>query len=71
MPIIQKLRAEEAAGYVREPGKPRAFVLVPSRELVQQVAQVAKDIGHFAPLRTVALVGHKEARIINFCYFND
>lgn len=64
LPIVNKLRADEEAGYRREPGKPRALILVPSRELVMQVAHVVKQLGHHAPLRAVALVGHRSVRVL-------
>jgi len=59
LPLVARLRAEEAAaGGVREarPGRPRALVLSPTRELAEQIFGVAKQVSHSARLR-VALAG--------------
>ena len=59
LPLIARLRAEEAReGGAREtrPGRPRALVLSPTRELAEQIFGVAKQVSHFARLR-VALAG--------------
>lgn len=58
LPIIHKLKAEEATDpAVREDAKPRAVILVPSNELVNQVYSVAKQISHHVKLRVEKLSG--------------
>ncbi len=37
LPLVQRLRQQEAEGLVRRQGRPRALILVPSRELALQV----------------------------------
>ncbi|KAJ1863322.1 hypothetical protein LPJ73_000550 [Coemansia sp. RSA 2703] len=53
LPLISMLRAEESAGVERRERRPRALVLVPSRQLAIQVAGVFKQLGHVAKHRTV------------------
>ena len=38
-------------------GEPRALVIAPTRELVQQIAEDAKQLTHFSDVRVVSLVG--------------
>lgn len=52
LPVMQKLKLEEAAGSRRQGGSPRAVVLVPSAELAHQTGRVAKLLSHHAKLRT-------------------
>ncbi|KAJ2343021.1 hypothetical protein GGF43_005796, partial [Coemansia sp. RSA 2618] len=61
LPLISMLKAEEeAAGArgmarLRRERRPRALVLVPSRELVAQVTAAFKSIAHGAKVRTVGV----------------
>ncbi|KAJ1718784.1 hypothetical protein LPJ53_006314 [Coemansia erecta] len=53
LPLISALRAAETAGDARRERRPRALILVPSRQLAAQVAAVLKQLGHVAKHRTV------------------
>ncbi|KAJ2448854.1 hypothetical protein GGF42_004963 [Coemansia sp. RSA 2424] len=60
LPIISQLKQEEEdnarnIGKLRREKRPRALILVPSRELVKQVTSTLKKIGHQAKIRTVGL----------------
>ncbi|KAJ2804496.1 hypothetical protein H4S07_004212, partial [Coemansia furcata] len=55
LPLISQLKQEEDAGALRREKRPRALVLVPSRELVKQVTGTLKKIGHTAKMRSVGL----------------
>ncbi|KAJ2016848.1 hypothetical protein GGI03_000875 [Coemansia sp. RSA 2337] len=60
LPIISQLKQEEEdnagnIGKLRREKRPRALILVPSRELVKQVTSTLKKIGHKAKIRTVGL----------------
>ena len=54
LPTIARLKAEEFAvdklDELRRPNRPRALVLVPTRELAAQVQSVAKELSHHAKL---------------------
>ncbi len=41
----------------KKPGKPRALIMVPTRELALQVDQDAKDLGKYLPFRSLAVYG--------------
>jgi ATP-dependent RNA helicase RhlB len=41
----------------RKPGSPRVLILAPTRELVMQIEQEARDIGKYCPLYTMAVFG--------------
>lgn len=57
LPIVQALRRDEAAsGKFTRARRPRAVVLCPTRELAEQVFQVAKSLCHHARFRA-AMVG--------------
>ncbi|KAJ2737876.1 hypothetical protein GGI20_006365, partial [Coemansia sp. BCRC 34301] len=60
LPIISQLKQEEedsarSMSKLRRERRPRALILVPSRELVKQVTATLKKIGHQAKIRTVGL----------------
>lgn len=56
-PLVHHLRTEEVDLTVqRRDRRPRAVVLVPSRELTQQVGAVAKQLSHVAKLRVEVIV---------------
>ncbi|GFR39800.1 hypothetical protein Agub_g287, partial [Astrephomene gubernaculifera] len=51
LPLIHELKAQEAAGYVPRPRRPRVLVLGPTRELTDQITRVAKSLCHTAKFR--------------------
>ncbi|KAJ1988493.1 hypothetical protein GGI25_005297 [Coemansia spiralis] len=60
LPIVSMLKQEEADNAqslqaIRRERRPRALVVVPSRELVKQVTTTFKKIGHHAKIRTIGL----------------
>ncbi len=57
-PLISRLRdEEEGCGLVPRLRRPRALVLVPSRDLAAQVLGVAKSLCHVARFRAIGLIG--------------
>ncbi len=54
LPMLTRLAAEEGR---RLPGKPRGLVLVPTRELAQQVTDALAPLGHALGLKTTAVYG--------------
>ncbi|KAJ7299291.1 hypothetical protein O6H91_Y260000 [Diphasiastrum complanatum] len=62
LPLVQALRRDEAdSGRTMKPNRPRAIVLCPTRELAEQVFQVAKSVCHHARFRP----GHDKRRRSN------
>lgn len=58
LPLLQSLkRDEQLHGRIDQPGRPRAIVLVPNRELAEQVLRVAKKLSHVVKLRAVCFSG--------------
>ena len=60
VPMMQNLKTLEEEGKVRDvsvPGRPRGLILVPSRELGDQVLGVIKSLGHSCRLSAMALTG--------------
>ena len=58
LPIMQLLKTLEADGYpVNEDSKPRAIVVVPTRDLGDQVAKVFKTLTHDTRLRVRTALG--------------
>lgn len=57
LPIMQLLKQDEVEGVKVPAARPRALVLLPSRELATQVLKVAKSISHFIKLRARMLSG--------------
>jgi superfamily II DNA/RNA helicase len=53
----KELRAQFRSAMRRRPGRPRVLVLCPTRELVQQVTSVGKDICHHAKFRVCEASG--------------
>nr|CAG8557092.1 6333_t:CDS:1 [Entrophospora candida] len=49
---------------IRKFNSPRAIVLLPSRELVEQVQSVAKILSHFARFRVISFTSKNERRLI-------
>ncbi|CAI8041502.1 DEAD-box ATP-dependent RNA helicase 39 [Geodia barretti] len=66
-PVISELRREEAEeGVVPRLRRPRALVVLPSRDLASQVLAVAKSLCHVARFRAVGLIrGGKKRNIRN------
>lgn len=61
LPVLQILKKlEEDTVPVRNPGSPRALVLVPSRELGEQVAKVFKTFTHNTRLRVRSVLGGRK-----------
>ncbi|KAJ2779695.1 hypothetical protein H4R18_003871 [Coemansia javaensis] len=55
LPLVSLLKQDEAAGQARRERRPRALVVVPSRELVGQVTAVFKSLGHRVKIRAVGV----------------
>ncbi len=53
IPLLQRTMAERSTA----PGRPRALVLVPTRELAVQVSEVIEPLAHAVGLRIVAVYG--------------
>jgi superfamily II DNA/RNA helicase len=63
LPLAHRLKEEECArGVVARGGRPRALVLLPTRELALQVAGVAKALCHKEKFSVAALVGGRSER---------
>ena len=57
-PLISRLRDEEEHdGLIPRLKRPRALILLPSRDLAAQVLAVAKSLCHVARFRAVGLIG--------------
>lgn len=54
LPVVSRLLA---SGSPRRPGRPRALVLVPTRELAVQVADTVEYLAHAVGLRTMTVYG--------------
>lgn len=62
-PIVHRLKLEEEGStpdFIRKPNAPRAVVVVPSHELVEQVTRVAKRFSHRMKLRCVGAASPKD-----------
>jgi superfamily II DNA/RNA helicase len=57
LPAIQAMKTAELEGEFDEARRPRVIVLVPTRELAEQVLSVAKKIAHHAKFRSCMIVG--------------
>lgn len=69
LPIIHKLKQEEIDGNIFAIEKrPRAIIIVPSRELAVQVTKNIKHVSHFSKLKSASITGllstKKEADIL-------
>jgi superfamily II DNA/RNA helicase len=63
LPVLDRLkRMEEAGNRVTDEREPRAIVLVPTRELGEQVAGVFKQFTHDTRLRVRAVLGGQKLR---------
>ena len=84
LPLFSQLKAEEFAARsaggeaamdkLRQARRPRALVLVPTRELATQVLSVAKDVAHVAKVSCRGVtggsdgVGKQRAKLLNGAY---
>eukprot|EP00239_Pterosperma_sp_CCMP1384_P003682 CAMPEP_0197861760 /NCGR_PEP_ID=MMETSP1438-20131217/38018_1 /TAXON_ID=1461541 /ORGANISM="Pterosperma sp., Strain CCMP1384" /LENGTH=604 /DNA_ID=CAMNT_0043479047 /DNA_START=361 /DNA_END=2175 /DNA_ORIENTATION=+ len=58
LPMIQQLKEDELdKGIITKPKRPRALVLLPTRELADQVLSIAKMLSHHARFRCSAITG--------------
>lgn len=58
LPILHQLKSLEVEGHpVRKPSQPRAIIVVPTRELGEQVSKVFKEFTHTTRLRVRSLLG--------------
>lgn len=63
LPMAHKLKVEELEnGITARPGRPRAIVLAPTRELALQITSVAKELCHKAKFSVGVLVGGRKER---------
>lgn len=61
LPIIHQLKVDELdRGIATRPNKPRALIVVPTRELALQVSAVAKKLSHAAKFTSTVLVGGRK-----------
>jgi superfamily II DNA/RNA helicase len=64
LPMLHQLKALETGGsMVVESGRPRGLVLVPGRELGEQVSKVFKSLGHQTRLRVRTVLGGSRKQI--------
>lgn len=63
LPTMQMLSSAEEQGYLRKKSRPRVIVLVPTRELAQQVLQAFKSLSHFARVSSCAVLGGEQYSI--------
>eukprot|EP00897_Mesotaenium_endlicherianum_P005549 jgi/Mesen1/5021/ME000025S04420 len=63
LPLVQMIkRDEKERGLETRPKRPRALILVPTRELAEQVLQVAKSLSHYARFRSAIVSGGARLR---------
>jgi len=56
LPIVEELkRAEREEGFVARPKRPRVLIVGPTKELTEQIKDVAKALCHFAKFRVTCL----------------
>ncbi|RIA97356.1 P-loop containing nucleoside triphosphate hydrolase protein [Glomus cerebriforme] len=60
----EKSQAQLLKSPIRLLNRPRAIVLLPSRELVEQVLSVSKHLSHFAKFRSIAITSHKNRQFV-------
>lgn len=57
LPLFELLKREEIEGsIISRPFRPRSIILVPNRELADQVTRVCKSLVHQCPLRVNNLI---------------
>jgi len=62
LPLVQLIKADEAAGIENEPGHPRAMILAPTRELATQIFLILKSISHHCKMRVRLLKGGDDSK---------
>ncbi len=63
LPMLHRLKLlEEGGSAVAQPGRPRGLVVVPSRELGEQVSKVFKSLTHLTRLRVRCVLGGTRKR---------
>lgn len=63
IPMIQALLLQEQQGFVRRSNRPRALVLVPTRELAEQILSVIKQLSHHVKLSSCSVLGGERYEI--------
>lgn len=67
LPVIHSLKSEEilqeqnSTFVLRKPKRPRAVILAPTRELVEQIVHVIKSLSHGIKISSASLVGGEDA----------
>ncbi|CAG8580131.1 14341_t:CDS:2 [Ambispora leptoticha] len=65
MNMIEQLNSKQPQKKsLRRLNRPRAIILLPSRELVDQVASVSKLLSHYAKFRTLGLTSHTPRKMV-------
>lgn len=64
VPVVEALKRAEAGGTRGRAGRPRALVLVPTRELAQQVRDVCARLAHHAKFSTALVTSGMQDRHI-------
>jgi superfamily II DNA/RNA helicase len=60
LPVLQALAAQESIGYERIQQRPRSLILVPTRELAQQVLTTIKLLSHRSKVSSCAVLGGEQ-----------
>jgi len=63
LPVVNALKAQETVSdqiIIRKPGRPRAIILVPTRELASQVLKVIKTVSHYAKVSSCGIFGGED-----------
>jgi len=64
LPLIHFLRTDEVVHNVEiRNSRPRALILVPNRELCQQISNVAKNLSHYSRFSSLDISGGKKSAI--------
>ncbi|KAI3630506.1 hypothetical protein MIR68_011941 [Amoeboaphelidium protococcarum] len=67
LPLINQLKQqEEVDGFLRLIRRPRVLIVVPSKELVHQVTQTVKQVGHHAKIRVESILDRKPQKKRDF-----
>lgn len=64
LPLFENLKRLEG-DEKRKKASPRAIILIPTRELAQQIFFIAKELSHFAKLKIRKLVGGDQGKSLN------
>lgn len=60
LPCLQQMHIEEKNGYIRRVKRPRCLILVPTRELAQQVLDCVKKVGHYSKVSSTGVLGGEQ-----------